>query len=536
MKQFESRQKIYRVATALYLAFCLMFAALSVPACADTVSAERYPVDHNSPYYQELASIGNGFDADAFTQFVYGKILDQETNISLPNSVSMRPRKTYTSNGQTVRTIDTIYEWLFYDCPALIHMRGIGSMESTNASGRVIAISVSYSDTAAAYDGHMQACETAARSVLKGIQGNNSLSDVEKALLIHDRLAILCEYDKENLLNAEGDLSLMPPEDFTIYGALVNHTAVCEGYAKAYKYLLAKVGIYSYICKSDEINHAWNIVYIGGLAYHVDVTHDDPIDGGWPYDQPGRVEHKHFLISDNESQRLQSEDFGIDPVSYTFPLPQVPTDTSYESAYWHDVTTEITLIDGDLYYCLPVGADAYLYRAPDTSVVDFPFTLTVFDSCEDAWNVAWPGLMTVGAYEDYFLYAQADGIYGYNVKTGAERQFLDVPIVNGIGEDDYFYMFGCSDGLLSYHVYYTIPIEQNGNLVSVSYGIMSLELTTVRLFDVNEDGDLNILDLVKAKKILAECDVSYLPGDYVETCGEIDSECLVSITRGLLTQ
>ena len=54
----------------------------------------------------------------------------------------------------------------------------------------------------------------------KGIKNNNNLSDVEKALLLHDRLAVLCEYD----YNSTAD-------QHNMYGVFVNQTAVCQGYA-----------------------------------------------------------------------------------------------------------------------------------------------------------------------------------------------------------------------------------------------------------------------------------------------------------------
>ena len=537
LKSRKVTKKIHRLTVVFCLSVCLIFSAFltPVPAAAETVAettttTSSYPIDHNSPYYQTLDAIGGGFDADAFTQYVYGKILERQSMIAFSGN-TMRPRKTYTSNGVTKRTVDAIHDWLFYDCPALFHMvHRFGYQEQTSSSGRVISITVSYLDTAAAYDAQMRACEKAARSILKNVQGNNSLSDAEKALLIHDRLAIWCGYDQDSLLfaQAQDDISLVPPEDYTMYGALVNHTAVCEGYAKAYKYLLAKVGIYSYICASDDINHAWNIVYIDGCAYHVDVTHDDPIDGSDPYDHLGRVFHEHFLISDAESQRLQYVDFGIDPVSYTFTLPQLPTDTRYENAYWRDVQTEITLIDDELYYCVAEDES----NVSGDYVTDFAFILTVFDSHGDAWGLEWPGLMTVGAYQDYILFAQPEGIYGYDVKTDDIRQFFDVPLVNGLGGDDHFYVFGCWDGVLTYNVYYTTPVEEDGYIVGAGYAIMSMESTTVPLFDVTEDGSLDILDLVKAKKMSALHQTRFING-----CGTVgDAASLVLITRGLLEQ
>ena len=75
----------------------------------------------------------------------------------------------------------------------------------------------------------------------------------------------------------------------TIYGAIIEKEVVCEGYAKAFKYLLDKAGIESIIIigygtnsKGQTEEHAWNYIKLDGAWYAVDVTWDDPIikDGG----------------------------------------------------------------------------------------------------------------------------------------------------------------------------------------------------------------------------------------------------------------
>ena len=75
--------------------------------------------------------------------------------------------------------------------------------------------------------------------------------------------------------------------------------AVCSGYARAYNDLLSRVGIeaeyvYGYVGKASmETAHAWSLVTIDGIKYHVDVTFDDPVP-----DVKGRTMHTYFLVSD----------------------------------------------------------------------------------------------------------------------------------------------------------------------------------------------------------------------------------------------
>ena len=90
--------------------------------------------------------------------------------------------------------------------------------------------------------------------------GDNA-SDYEKVKAVHMYLCGLVTYDNNPTT-----------ESHTAYGALVDRKAVCEGYAKAYKLLLNKLGISCEIVINKE--HAWNEVYIDGKWYFCDTTND----------------------------------------------------------------------------------------------------------------------------------------------------------------------------------------------------------------------------------------------------------------------
>lgn len=67
----------------------------------------------------------------------------------------------------------------------------------------------------------------------------------------------------------------------TAYGALINKEAVCEGYAKAYKLLMDAMGIPCDVVINEE--HAWNVVFLDGKWYLVDVTNDDTKGNGMKF-------------------------------------------------------------------------------------------------------------------------------------------------------------------------------------------------------------------------------------------------------------
>ena len=102
---------------------------------------------------------------------------------------------------------------------------------------------------------------------------SDDMQEYEKALVIHDWLIDHCQYDYGNL-----QTNTIPESSYNLYGALAYGLAVCDGYSKAYQYILEeKLGIECCRIVSDSMNHAWNLIKIGNNYYHVDVTWDDPI-------------------------------------------------------------------------------------------------------------------------------------------------------------------------------------------------------------------------------------------------------------------
>lgn len=106
------------------------------------------------------------------------------------------------------------------------------------------------------------------------------MSQRQIALSIHDYLAGHFVYD-----------STM--EHHEPYDLIINGSAVCEGYTKAYQDLLELAGLECIECLSEDMNHSWNMVKLGNEWYHVDVTWDDPVP-----DIQGRVNHQYFLLDD----------------------------------------------------------------------------------------------------------------------------------------------------------------------------------------------------------------------------------------------
>ena len=67
------------------------------------------------------------------------------------------------------------------------------------------------------------------------------------------------------------------PESHSIYGALIEKSAVCEGYARTAELIFSLCNLDSYYVVGDtsEGGHAWNLVKVEGKYYQLDITWND---------------------------------------------------------------------------------------------------------------------------------------------------------------------------------------------------------------------------------------------------------------------
>ncbi|CAN2039820.1 hypothetical protein GMMP15_1490004 [Candidatus Magnetomoraceae bacterium gMMP-15] len=138
----------------------------------------------------------------------------------------------------------------------------------------------------------------------------NDMNDEEKEKAIHDWIAKNVEYDQ----------SL---EEYSAYAALFgNKETVCQGYALLAFKMLKDSGINVKIIdgeafsNNEEVNHAWNMVYLCGNWYHLDITWDDPV---FPVPNPDYVRYDYFNKSDSEmsgDHSWEADNFPQASVSY----------------------------------------------------------------------------------------------------------------------------------------------------------------------------------------------------------------------------
>ena len=122
------------------------------------------------------------------------------------------------------------------------------------------------------YTTHEQEQELTAElnKVMAGFGFTDSTPDYKKIETIYRYICDNVTYDNDNLDNSEYFLK------FTAYAALINRTAVCQGYSNLLYRMLKMAGVDSRIIAgtSQGENHSWNIAKIDGLYYNLDATWD----------------------------------------------------------------------------------------------------------------------------------------------------------------------------------------------------------------------------------------------------------------------
>ena len=100
----------------------------------------------------------------------------------------------------------------------------------------------------------------------------NGKTDYEKVYDIYRYICQHVTYDYTNLNIDSYNLK------YTAYAALINKTAVCQGYALLFYRLSLEVGIDARLISGigNGGNHGWNIVRLNGVYYNLDATWDAP--------------------------------------------------------------------------------------------------------------------------------------------------------------------------------------------------------------------------------------------------------------------
>ena len=263
---------------------------------AKTVTREQYAQFlYNALQYKKPAvavqDTGDAALLAAFKDEVQKRINAYETNITLPYK---------TTNSNTKEVMNTLFNAYKEVASKNEYTNNNRSNVSYGLSGSpgnyTFTLKITYRETKEQTEYVMKQAKAIVSSITQV-----GMDDHEKVKAIHDYVVKHVSYDTSY-------------KAYTAYEALVNRSAVCQGYALLTYQLLKEAGIENHfvVGTGDGQPHAWNLVKIENKWYHLDTTFDDPLP-----DEQGRVTYSYFNLSDEQIARNHEWNRGEYPQATT---------------------------------------------------------------------------------------------------------------------------------------------------------------------------------------------------------------------------
>lgn len=242
----------------------------------------------------------------------------------------------------------SMYFSILYDHPEYFYIELSYRYSYNVATKMITVVSINYLSSYRTDNGFDWAAISADRvtfdaAVAKAMAAvSDEMSDLEKVLAFHEYLGSSVIYDYDDMV-----VNTLPDSAYTAYGALVNGSAVCQGYSLAMELLCSLNHIESMYVSSAECNHGWNMIRLDGEWYHLDLTYDDPV-----YTCSGRylkysvLNHSFFLVGSESINDGEHNNFAR-PTNITTAAPSA-SDTM--DGIWVGQKSQMLYRDGYWYY------------------------------------------------------------------------------------------------------------------------------------------------------------------------------------------
>ena len=290
---------------------------------SDNNSIEEEQLNTDRFYYNQL---------DQYGKILYDELYNNKDKLKTGTFVAEYGNKfdnlLKQENGEDVlnKALDSAMNSLVLDNPELFYIDITKMYLLTNITTRILSTTyeVSISGNGDSYleegfnsEEEVDVAISNIENIKNEIISNTSGNTVDKIRYVHNYLIDTVEYD----VNAGTGIR-------DIYGTLINQKAVCEGYAKAFKYIMDELEIPCILVCGTATNsvgvtenHAWNYVQIDGVWYAVDVTWDDPIIRGELLgDLPDDIRYGYFLNGSEKFFQNHVEDEQLlDGIALSYP-------------------------------------------------------------------------------------------------------------------------------------------------------------------------------------------------------------------------
>ena len=444
------------------------------------VSAEEILLEGAAQANRYLSNSQNAEQEAA--QYIYACLMAEQTEIDL-------------SNYQiSVNRITPLFTDVINRNPDLFFVNS-GISYSYTSSGYIVTLKPTYRMTGEQLVNAREACAWMLDEICKGVEP--SWSDFEIALYLHDYLCLHFAYDTTYQI-------------YDMYTFLTEGTGVCQAYTLTYTALLQRYGIQSDVAVSEQMNHIWNIVMLGGQPYHVDVTWDDPLP-----DMQGRALHANFLRSDA----------GISETGhYAWVSESTCTSDVYDRTFLVNVEKPFGYTSGHWFY-----ADGALRAilAADFTTMRQETVLEIQDKWlspnQNAYYV--DAFVGAGTYRGNLIYNTPKQIWAYNLQSGVTVE-IKVDLPRGLQIFDLWV-----DGDT---VHYSVSNAPDGKMQTQSIHIA--ELADYLLGDADQNGVVDGRDVTAILRYLEGLPtVCHIGASDLDDSGTVDARD-VQILRQLIVE
>lgn len=474
-----------------------VLSAVLVLCLSNSAFALQYTEDSNLYYKNQLLNFENGSNLIKGYEALSNAVKQMEDSVEFSISYKLSPEDL--SNIINVFLWDN--PWAFY-----FDYNFSYSYMISNNQEIVLQADLTYTMSKSEVEEAKEEIDSVVNNIMMVVDKFDN--DYDKERYIHDYLALSINY-------IENDHA------YDIYGALVLHESVCEGYAKAFQYLLAFAGIKSCMVAGQSYNpstklleeHAWNLVLIDDVYTYVDVTWDDQGEAG--------IWYTYF----NLPYSLISVDHQFYGLSFEF-----PTDYDLSQNYFYkkqavvnelSVNSIVSLFKNDRAVFLYLGNESDVYSWYQNNIsnivagihvnggysygyVEFGYAKIMYINWNNTATKTVSG--TVSSNSARALYLYPENIDDEIIKLDA---ISDTPVLKLDYEAEY-----SSKNFSFKNVYpgtYKAVYSYNGEVDIVSLKVENFDVTNVFLGtaagDINADGAVDDKDVSTLRKYLAGWDV-----------------------------
>ncbi len=190
-------------------------------------------------------------------------------------NIKERKEKFVPTLNITTDEVQRVMEAVYNDHPEFFWVNTIYSYKYVE-NNIVVQITLEFNDTIKNFDSSKKKFDTIANRIIR--EANKLDNNYEKELYVHDEILKIASYNLKTNFNQSA------------YSALVNGQTVCAGYARAFQYIMIELGIPTYYVSGYSTqDHAWNIIFLDGEYYNVDLTWNN-----------SNKNHQYFNIADKD--------------------------------------------------------------------------------------------------------------------------------------------------------------------------------------------------------------------------------------------